>query len=114
MRKLTCKEVREQWSDYNKWIFQGRLRSTKFYITSYVDGSEEGWIWQRGHRRRVEGIGLNCAFLDSVKWKEVLLHEMVHQWEWEVEHRQDDWQSHERFPKWQRYITELGYDEQIQ
>lgn len=113
MRKLTCKEVREQWHEYNKWIFQSKLQPTKFYITSYIDGTEEGWIWQRGHRKRVSGIGLNCAYLNSTKWKEVLLHEMVHQWQWEVEGSQEDWVPHYEFPAWQRYIRELGFNEQI-
>ena len=113
MRTLRCAEVREKWHEFNVGIFAGLLRPTKFYITSNCDSPDEGWIWKRGHSARVGGIGLNCHYLTSSHWSSVLLHEMVHQFQWEVGESSDDWVAHAEFPAWHKYITDLGYEEQI-
>jgi len=113
MRRLVYSKVRDKWKFYNRRIFFNRLRPTKIYITASLKGEHEGWIWSNEDSPRVGGIGLNCAYLDNDTWEGVLLHEMIHQWQWEVEKTDKDWLPHNDFPAWQEILQEMGFNEKI-
>jgi len=83
MRKLTYKEVRKKFDEFNSTIFLGCLTRPGIYI--YASSKDDPVLgvpcagsfetWENCSSTR---ISLNMALCSSEDWEEVLLHEIFH------------------------------------
>ena len=106
------------WSRLNIAVFDGMLiQPARFEIRSMRDCY--GWCkpWRpNSHTRRVV-IGINDEFINRREFLTILVHEMVHQWEWQM---LGDWEFDsdphgETFFLWQpkiRYRVGLPLEQQ--
>lgn len=91
------------WSRLNTAIFDDKLTPpTRFEIKKYRMMC--GWCrpYGKSKKNRKTIIGINRELQDRKTFLEVLAHEMVHQWEWEVDNDWDDSAPHhgQKFFEW--------------
>lgn len=73
------------WFPLNHAIFNGTLSPPqRFECKAYI--KNHGWVlpWRKNSNVRSVRIGICTGMKDWVHFLEILAHEMVHQWEWEV------------------------------
>jgi hypothetical protein len=73
------------WRHLNEAVFDGALTPpARFEFKNYRDmaGFCKPWYANRKQRRVI--IGISSEIWSRKKFLEVLAHEMVHQWEWEI------------------------------
>ena len=83
------------WTKLNSAVFDDKLTPpTRFEIKKYRGMC--GWARPFGKNRKVRTtiIGVNSDLHDRNTFLNVLAHEMVHQWEWEVDGCWDDSAPH--------------------
>lgn len=73
------------WRHLNDAVFDGQLtQPVRFEFRAFRDAA--GWCkpfaWNRKQRRVI--IGINTEIWERRTFLQVLSHEMVHQWEWEI------------------------------
>ena len=102
------------WRKINYSLFDSKLKPPKklvfkwFYLDTYGWCVPFGKAKKDGKRRVSLGMSTELNFLD--RFLVILVHEMVHQWEWEINNDWNDTVKHGRaFYSWRDKIKEL-YD----
>ncbi len=112
MRKISYEEVKDWWNEFNLVVFTECLRPPPRFHLLYGSGEQDllGWVWAHEESARIDGIALNLGKHTSIpELQGTLIHEMVHQYEYEVlKLRGDSFNQHDRFDEWQDYLEVLG------
>jgi hypothetical protein len=94
------------WHMLNVAVFDGMLTPpASFKVKRYRDSL--GWClpWKPTCETRRVTIGIHADMWDRREFLTVLVHEMVHQWEWEVVGKWDPWVEHgKQFFSWKHKI----------
>ncbi len=79
------------WRYLNEAVFDGKLTPPVRFELRRFKGETAGWCqpYCKTKQRRVR-IGISTALPNRKTFLEILGHEMVHQWEWEIKQEWDD------------------------
>lgn len=78
--KVTPVLVMRWWNLLNNAMFDGKLVPPKKIIVKEFR-SMHGWCHPMGKKGHVQ-IGINSEFYDRKTFLAILVHEMIHQWQW--------------------------------
>lgn len=96
------------WRKLNDSVFGGILKMPTAFIMRRFKGDTYGWCqpeYMQGNFERRVSIGINRTIQNRKMFLSILVHEMVHQWEWEVDQTWSNKSMHgHRFMAWADYI----------
>jgi len=98
------------WCRFNNVIFDGMLvQPVRFEFRKFPKA--DGWCkpYRRTKQRRVT-MGINSEIWERKMFYTILIHEMVHQFEWEVARRWETNSHGDNFFVWTNDIKQLGLE----
>ena len=104
--KLKYSVLRDQWDVFNREVFDGKLRMPSFLIYGSKADLYIGRCLASAACENIFQIQLNMTYCGE-KWADVLLHEMCHQYDWEVLKAYSSFSSHDRFDSYQNLIDSI-------
>lgn len=104
--KVTSVLVARWWNLLNEALFDGMLIPPhKIVVRRFRD--DLGWCQPMAEKGKVV-LGINSEFFDRKQFICVLVHEMVHQWEWTTGNWRENLSHHGKtFWYWKRPIEEI-------